>query len=707
MPTLSIVLPVYRVEQYLSECLDSLLSDTSVDLEVIAVEDASPDGCPAILDRYARTEPRLQVIHLERNGGLGNARNVGLFHSTGDYVWFVDSDDRLADGALKAVSESLESECDVLVCDFAYLDADGTLRANPQRRVLADAPERFTLRERPQVLNSIMTAWNKIIRREFLIGIGVSFGPGYYEDLSVTYPVLLAARTITPLNMVCYHYRQGRGGAITRTESDRHFDLFEQYARVFEFLGTDHEMAPAVFERIVRQSGTVFGSPGLVPQASRRRFFAQMAANLTRFRPPGHRPPRGIRGVQFRLVAREAYRSYLFVQGLNRTRLKTTNALKRLRLLLRRTVRRCRTVPRVAYYRLYRLLPIEENLAVYAAYWYRGYACNPAAIYESARELVPSVHGVWVVTADQVASLPAGLDHVVAGSLRYLRVMARAKYLVNNVNFPHEMTKRAGSVHVQTQHGTPLKMLGLDLATHPVAADGMNFERLAEHVGRWDLLVSPNPHSTEVWQRCYPGRYRVLETGYPRNDRLFAATADEIAAIRADLGIAADQTAVLYAPTHREQYAGFAPLLDLERLAASLGPSHVLLVRAHYFHEGAGTLPEGVLDVSAHPRVEDLCLAADLLLTDYSSIMFDYACLDRPIVIYAPDWDTYRRVRGVYFDLLKEPPGPVARVEEELPGAIDAAFDAASTTARAAFRDRFCSLEDGHAADRVVRAVFQ
>jgi CDP-glycerol glycerophosphotransferase len=699
---------VYRVEDYLDECLDSLLSESQFDVEVIAVDDASPDGCPAMLDRYAIDDPRLRVIHLERNGGLGNARNVGLHQATGDYVWFVDSDDRLAPGALTAVSESLERlDCDVLICDFAYLDSDGGLRRDPLHRLADGLPELFTLRERPAFLNLIMTAWNKIVRREFLLALGVSFGPGYYEDLPVTYPILLAARTICRLDLICYHYRRGRGGAITATESDRHFDLFDSYARVFDFLGDDHDLAPAVFDRIVRQSGTVFGAPGLVPRASRRRFFARMAANVARFRPPGHRPPPGVRGVQFRLVARDAYRRYLFVQRLNVMRVLLQTCLKRLRALLARGVRLGRAAPRAAYYRLHRLRPLDENLAVYAAYWYRGYACNPAAIYESARELVPSVHGVWVVTADQVATLPPGVDHVVPDSPRYLRVMARAKYLVNNVNFPHEPAKRRGSVHVQTQHGTPLKTLGTDLAAHPVAAEGMNFERLAEHVGRWDVLVSPNPHSTEVWRQCYPGGYRVLETGYPRNDRFFTASAEEVAAIRAALGIGGGRTAVLYAPTHREQHQGFVSLLDLAGLAASLGPSFVLLVRSHYFHDGPGALPDGVLDVSAYPRVEDLCLAADVLLTDYSSIMFDYACLDRPIVVYAPDWDEYRRIRGVYFDLLKEPPGPVARVEEEIAGAIEAGFGAASSSARAAFRDRFCDWEDGHAADRVVRAVFR
>jgi CDP-glycerol glycerophosphotransferase len=368
------------------------------------------------------------------------------------------------------------------------------------------------------------------------------------------------------------------------------------------------------------------------------------------------------------------------------------------------------------YYHLHKRLPIDDRLAVYAAYWYRGYACNPRAIYEAARELTPEIHGVWVVRKDAVESLPAGVDHVVAGSMRSLRVLARAKYLVNNVNFPHAVSKRRGSVHVQTLHGTPLKAMGMDQERYPVGAQDMNFTRLREHCARWDFTLSANPFSSEVWQRVYPGRYELLETGYPRDDRFFRASPEEITDIRTGLGIAPGQTAVLYAPTHREYLAGPQPLLEPSRLATALGPEYVLLLRAHYYDvdgtdaavESEGDGMARVLDVSAHPVVEDLCLAADVLVTDYSSIMFDYAHLDRPIVVYAPDWETYRRTRGVTFDLMEQPPGVGTRTEDRLIEVLrsDEAGAGPAAKVRAEFRRRFCGFDDGHAAERVVRRVF-
>ena len=717
--SLSIVLPVYGVADYLPRCLDSLLDDVpeQLRLQVVAVDDCSPDGSGAILDARAAADPRLTVLHLDRNRGLGGAREAGLAEATGEYVWFVDSDDWLAEGALGAVAERLTAvRPDVLVTGFARVYPDGSTEPDTWRRLLDGVPETFTLAERPALLQMILSAWNKVVRREFLLGLGVRFGDGYYEDISVTYPLLLAAERISYLDRDCYFYRRQREGAITNTASPRHADAFAQYDAVFDFLDRRPETPAAlrrlVFDRTVKQAVTILDTPGLVPDGLRREFFGRASGHFRRHRPAGYTHPGGLRGVQYRLVERDAWGAY--------QQLRPLQALPR---TLRRTLRQggrglslgarkaARGAARRGLYEAYRRLPLDQGLAVYAAYWYRGYACNPAAIYEKARELAPAVRGVWVVeTRAQAAALPPGVPYVLANTPGYFKAMATAKYLVNNVNFPHTMTKRPGSVHVQTQHGTPLKLLGLDLRDRPEAGGDMDFERMLEHVARWDYLVSPNPHSSAAFGSAYPGRYRVLETGYPRNDRLSQGTSAEIGAIRERLGIPAGSTAVLYAPTHREQHPGYVPALDLAALAAALGPDFTLLVRTHYFYAdaerdlGAGT----VLDVSAHPSVEDLYLAADVLVTDYSSVMFDYAVLDRPIVVFAPDWAEYQRIRGVYFDLRAEPPGLFTTTQDELERVLldGTAAGPEAAKARAAFRARFCPWDDGGAAERVVREVF-
>jgi CDP-glycerol glycerophosphotransferase len=382
----------------------------------------------------------------------------------------------------------------------------------------------------------------------------------------------------------------------------------------------------------------------------------------------------------------------------------------------RHLLRRIRHAPRALrrrmlgrYYRAQLSEPVDPNLAAFAAYWYRGYACNPRAIYEKLRELVPAVRAVWIVHAEHAQEIPPEVEYVVAGTKDYYRLIARARYLVNNVNFPNELIKREGTIHVQTHHGTPLKKMGLDLRDAFVAGKRMDFDKLLRRCARWDYSISANPFSTDMWKTAYPTDYETLEVGYPRNDVLVNATPDEAAAIRSRLGIEPRRKTILYAPTHREYEQGFVPLVDPARLAAALGPHFLILRRVHYFYRGDMPEPEkGVLDVSRHPSIEELCLAADVLVTDYSALMFDYAVLDRPIVIHAPDWEEYRRLRGTYFDLLAEPPGLVTKTEGELVAAFrSGAFEGPEATRlRATFRQRFCALEDGRAAERVVQAVW-
>jgi CDP-glycerol glycerophosphotransferase (TagB/SpsB family) len=315
-----------------------------------------------------------------------------------------------------------------------------------------------------------------------------------------------------------------------------------------------------------------------------------------------------------------------------------------------------------------------------------------------------------VTTAEHADTLPPQVHRLEPDSAAYWTALARASYLVSNVNLHRRYAKRPGQINVQTHHGTPLKHMGIDLQDHPAAAGTTDFARMLSHVDRWDYSLSASRHSTLVWERAYPSGFTTLEYGQPRTDLFHRATADDVLRIREGLGIPPDSTALLYAPTHRDYQRGYRPALDLERMAEALGPDVVLLRRTHYLYPPGEELPRHprVVDVSGHPSVEELCLASDGLVTDYSSLMFDYAGLDRPIVLHAADWTTYRATRGAYFDITAHPPGLVARGEDELTDilATGAWRGPRSAELRTAFRNRFCAYDDGYAAERVVRRVF-
>ena len=358
MPLISVVIPVHGVEDYLDRCLDSVLgpvgeADSSeadsgqadraavgggsaVSLEVIAVDDASPDGCGAIL--AARHDPRLRVITNPAAVGPGPARDLGAKEATGEFVWFVDGDDELADGALAAVADVLTRlRPDVLVVDFANLYPDGSVSPSGGARYLRDSAvepprggETGTLADHPALIHLTMTAWSKVFRRDFLAGLGVSFGsagPAPHEDVPVTALALLTAQRIGVLDRVGYRYRQARRGSYLAAPSDANFNIFGSYQQVFNYLAERTELhAPvtpavyaAVFERAIWHYTTLLP---LVPRRRRREFFHRMSADFRRWRPSGFRFPPTPRGVKFRLTERDAYWVYVLLDPLNRLRVR-------------------------------------------------------------------------------------------------------------------------------------------------------------------------------------------------------------------------------------------------------------------------------------------------------------------------------------------------------------------------------------------------
>ena len=345
--------------------------------------------------------------------------------------------------------------------------------------------------------------------------------------------------------------------------------------------------------------------------------------------------------------------------------------------------------------------------------WRGTYSDSPKAISAHLAVARPDVQQVWV--ADGVSPFPDGLQTVRRNSPQYFFALASATHLVTNDMMPRLPFSRPSLEYVQTWHGTPLKRIGFDTPSGPRGVSETYLTRLRRDVGRWDNLVSPSRFATGAFRSAFQYSGRVLEVGLPRNDVLVGAQAMPTRVrVRRSLGIADTATAVLYAPTWRDDRRGADgsvradPEASLPEVARIAGDSVVLMQRQHRVVRGWDA-DEGVLDVSAYPDVQELILAADVLVTDYSSIMFDFAVTGKPIVFYLPDRLNFEQsTRGLYLDLDDIAPGPVvqrsADVAEivEQPDALRAPFEAAYGD----FRRRFCPHDDGGAARRLTEAVF-
>lgn len=418
------------------------------------------------------------------------------------------------------------------------------------------------------------------------------------------------------------------------------------------------------------------------------------------------------------------------------------------------------SVRRVSYRQLERAHAVDPRVVVFKAYSGRGYACSPRAIFEamSRDHRFDDFELIWAfreplaralaLRGYQVHGLTPASDHapavdldlvlgaealsalrratiVVWGSSEHDRAHARAAYWFSNSVIPWHMEPRSGQTYVQTWHGTPLKRLGCDIElsmAHNALYSGKQTHRRYTWEGRrFTYLLSPSRFATEKLSSAFAldGETRaakVLELGYPRNDALHGDTAEQRASVRARLGVPAGKRAVLYAPTWRDDQhdaaAGYTLDLpiDFDALERELGDECVILFRAHYLIASDfdfARYPRFVVDVSEIGDINDLYVASDLLVTDYSSVLFDYANLGLPMVFHMYDLDRYASdMRGFYLDLA-DLPGPITRTQDELVTAIRACADTGRELNERylRFKERFVYLDDGHASERAIERI--
>ncbi|MFI6694889.1 CDP-glycerol glycerophosphotransferase family protein [Streptomyces sp. NPDC050433] len=404
------------------------------------------------------------------------------------------------------------------------------------------------------------------------------------------------------------------------------------------------------------------------------------------------------------------------------THFRPARKAKRLVKAVRRRFDRlsARSVKTRVYNRLLVRLPVRKGAVVFESHMGKCYGDSPRAIHEEL--LAQGLHGVrctWSY-ATSTDGFPAGARLVRRLSWRYLWSLARAQFWVDNQGFPLDLKKPRGTTYLQTWHGSAYKRMGF-AESRIKAQNAAERDKLSAALARFDHFLVRSEHDVVTLARDYrqPAE-SLVACGYPRNDRLVRARATDESqgrfprpAVAADLGIPDHRKVVLYAPTFRgmpKKGRTTRLPLDVRRFAERFGDEYVLLVRAHYLESAVLPVcpPGTVIDVSGHHDVSELLCLADALITDYSSIMFDYALLDRPMVFFTPDLDAYVAERGSYFDLRAEAPGPVVETQDELLLAMAELkqSDAAHRADRARFAEKFGGYESGQAARTAVNVLF-
>ncbi|WP_188454994.1 CDP-glycerol glycerophosphotransferase family protein [Virgibacillus oceani] len=304
-------------------------------------------------------------------------------------------------------------------------------------------------------------------------------------------------------------------------------------------------------------------------------------------------------------------------------------------------------------------------------------------------------------------------------SPQYYYYLLKSGYWVNNQNFPTYIKKRSETTYLQTWHGTPLKKMLYDI--DEVQGRSSDYvERVGEAVKNWDYLISPSEYASKAFRSAFRYDGKILETGYPRNDIFYKNNKHEIKEkINHNFNLFEGKKIILYAPTFRDNQTtnknkfSFDINMDLHKMKQILGSDHVILLRLHVVVSNKINLDEElegfVYDASKYPDIQELLVATDILITDYSSVMFDYANTGKPMLFYTYDLEEYRdNIRGFYMDFEKEAPGPLLFNTDEI---IDSVENIEKIICNfqdsyKVFQQNYCSLEDGYASSRIVDTLF-
>ncbi|MDR1791387.1 MAG: CDP-glycerol glycerophosphotransferase family protein [Propionibacteriaceae bacterium] len=349
--------------------------------------------------------------------------------------------------------------------------------------------------------------------------------------------------------------------------------------------------------------------------------------------------------------------------------------------------------------------PVNEQAVFFESNLGKQYTGNPRYIYERMLQTHPDWTYFWSYNGDP-SVIPGNPIVFPRSSEAYATHAAEARYLVNNTVL-RMWFHRPESFYLQTWHGTPYKLMHWDRTLNPI--ERRSSPDFWVKSRGWDALLSPNAHSSQVFRTAFRYDGPILDFGYPANDIFYDPDryAGVRSRLRAQLSIDAGAPVYLYAPTWRDdghlggQMYRFDLLLDVDDFLAHAPAGAVLLVRAHHMSAAEGelaALPEGVIDVSHFDDATELMCAADTLITDYSSIVFDWACSRKPVIYWVPDIDHYTNaLRGSYFSLDEINAGPVCRTPAELHTALSS-----TPTPYDTFYERFCSFHDGHSTTRLL-----
>lgn len=404
--------------------------------------------------------------------------------------------------------------------------------------------------------------------------------------------------------------------------------------------------------------------------------------------------------------------------------------LSKKNVVFRKILRKVKNKTReITYHKYYKNTEVNAKTILFETFNGRNYGCSPKAIYEKMLTMkeFKDYHFVWSFIAPEKHSVKktSNLTIIKHGSKEYYKYMAIAKYWIVNSIVPEEIKKKKEQVYVQCWHGTPLKKLRYDIEVNGAVLNTIEEIRTRNDIdaARFDYFLSPSKYCTKVFTSAFNlvnlgKKDIIIEEGYPRNDSLFNRSSKDITKLKKEMGLPLDKKIIFYLPTFRDnQHTSgvgytYQVAIDFKRLQDKFANEYIILFSPHYFVSNSIDLSayEGfVNNVANHDDINELYLVSDIIMTDYSSVFFDFANLHKPMLFYMYDFDEYKNNLRDFYISLDELPGPIAKTQDELEDNLLHIDNITKKYAKTyqKFNQKFNYLDDGNASARVIKAIFK
>lgn len=660
----SIIVPVYNVEDYIERCLNSLISQTLEDIEVIVINDGSTDGSQAIIDKFTQKYPNKIKAFIIENVGAAQARNIGLDKATGEYVGFVDSDDYVAkDMFEKLYNKAVEDNADIV--NSAYY-RENENRCIEKETTLNDNFGKNVLEEPDIMVDSVPYIWNKIFKRDLIEKNNIHFQKlRIYEDLVFTYELFMNANKVSKIFDPLYFYTVTRETSLTHDFSEKRFDIFEafriliEYAKEKKYYDT---LEQAILFTLLKHIYVVLGQDVSKKTASLKKRYIDQAfeyldKNFNDWQD-------NIYFEKFK-KNKKKYTSkrywklkIVFTKRLVRKIKRISNVSKKMNSLLK--VSKFLGSKFVKYTKK----PIDEKAILLNSQQGDNINGNMFYILKELQNQEYNDYKLYVAyKPEKKEEFLNKLNHysfrydlVQINTKRYAKILATSKYLFNDTSFPTYFIKRDEQIYLNTWHGTPLKKLG-----KATVNDFFDIANVQKNFAVSSYLLYPSEYMMEHMLEDYMlnniAKGKVMLCGYPRSEIFFNNSRKE--QIKEKLNLKNKQI-ITYMPTWRgnvrnvsfeeqlEQIKNY--LLDIDK---SLKENQILYVNFHPYVGNNIDFSEfkKIFPFPSEYETYDFLNICDVLITDYSSVFFDYALTKNKVILFTYDEEEYLRDRGMYLSL--------------------------------------------------------